>query len=108
MAMRDLKQLEGHVRIGGCSKKAMWQGIVDVGEEAIPYQMDVRNIPSKGRSLARWKRPARKRLLEKKHTRTVLQNVSLELGKLTGTSDAADVPGDDMELEGISEQDFEM
>ena len=67
-----------------------------VGEETIPYQMDVRNEPGERRSLTRWKRPAWKRLLEENDVRVVLGNIGLELCKPTGTSDAADVPGDDV------------
>ena len=58
--------------------------------------MDVRNVPSEGRSLTRWKRPAGKRLLEENDVRVVLKNISLELCQPAGTSDAADVPGDDV------------
>ena len=70
----------------------MRQGTVDVSQETIPYQVDVRNVAGKGRSL--WDRvgPARKRLLKKDDRWVTREHKGLELKQLVKPGDTTDVP----------------
>lgn len=46
----NLKEMKVHVRIIRGTEKAVWKGAMYISQEAIPNQMDTRNITYDGRS----------------------------------------------------------